>query len=178
MLNNEIFNIGNEIKEVESMMERFSELNSSGCLSGDDKLSYLVPNLLTLSKMLLDCDQSDLDIDAYGEPVFTERVFKVNRYIPNYIVERNHLNYTVIGGLFAILPCWLLPAGKVQQSFKTRNKIVTDPTKYGLPDESKVLYSTLTQLTEEVYVAIAKAPSEIISDYILTKRHVDYIYTV
>ena len=96
-----------------------------------DEFGYLVPNLKDLTEMMMECEQYDLDIDPDGDAIFTSRVFKCNRYVPDYILKMHNIRYAKIGGLFVTLPCFILPANKIKAASKNRNKAVMNPEEFG-----------------------------------------------
>lgn len=142
--------------------------------TADDEFGYILPNLRELTEMMADCEQYDLELD--GEAVMVDRVFKLNRYVPKGIMHIHNVRSAMLGGMFVIMPCFLLPAEKVNKAKKNRYKSVLNPEEFGLPSNDVANYATIKQLNSSVYVCLAKMPNAFYSDYITTAKHYDYIF--
>ena len=149
--------------------------------SKKDEFGYMAPNLAKLTRMLAECEQYDLDIQ--GEPVMVDRIFRTNRVVPKWIMETERVNYVMLGGVFVQLPCYLLPADRVNEAWKhmpgrrTKFASVINPEKYGLPGDDKVNYGTLQYIGEGCYVALAKIPISTTQSYLVSAKHITYVVT-
>lgn len=162
-----------KLKEIQKYLEEASEN-----VSTKDEFGYIVPSLQKLIEMMDECEQYDLTLPEGVNSVFTTRVFKCDRYIPDYILSMFNVRQTKIGGLFLELPCWILSAEQVDLASDNRYKVIESPETYGLPSNNQANYATLKSITPDCYIVLAKLEGfNITRDWIYTSRQIEYIYT-
>lgn len=141
-----------------------------------DEYGYLVTGISKLTSMMLDCEQYDVNIDPDGEAVLVDRVVRVNRYIQNSYLDLHGIDRAVAGGLFIVVPIYLLPAHKVQKAMKNRYKSIINPEDFGLPGNDIVNYCTFKSVSTTAYMALAKFEGNYANEIITTARNYDYVY--
>lgn len=109
----------------------------------------------------------------FSEPVKVERLMRVYRYIENYILDIKGIDRIINGGMFTVLPIWILPADKVDKARKNRWGAMLAPTEFGLPDFEEVRYDTIKPLGSNCYYALARGSK--LDEHILGARHLDYV---
>lgn len=180
MKDNKVKEINKELGSAKDFKEQLALINSyleeAEMADSKDEFAYLIPGLRDLTNMFLECEQPDMEIDPDGDAIFTTKVFKLNRYVPGYIMDMYHVKYTKCCGVFAELPCWILPANKVKEAMDKKKTSVLNPLEHGLPSGKVANYATFKQLGNGHYLCLAKFENyEFLSGYLYSAKHIDYV---
>lgn len=157
---------------VLSKLEKLQELadNKETKHLVDKHELYETSQLYKMINTMVLCDQHDINFD---NPVKVNRLIKVNRYIPNPILDYHRTDRIIAGGMFTVLPIWILPADAVDKSRKNRWGAILEPEKFGLPSFEEAKYSTLKELDNNHYMVLAKGTW--FDEWILSSRHMEYV---
>lgn len=122
----------------------------------NNEYTYLTYGMSKLFRMMEDCEQYNTEIDPDGDAVLVDKVIRIYRYIPNYLLDMHAITHVVVDGLYIEAPVYLLPSNKCDKAFVKRYKSILDPVAFGLPDNDVVDYSTIKPFSSSAYIALAK----------------------
>lgn len=110
------------------------------------------------------------------EPILVDRIFQIHRPIKYYDLQSTGVYRIpfIHGGMFMILPCWILPSDKISKCRRNRWKAILRPEEYGLPSSKVVNYATASMLPNGNYVALPSNLDHPVFDYLISAKHIQY----
>ena len=141
-----------------------------------DDLAYVDEFVGELTDVCKLYHQNDIEL-VDNRPRLVDRVFQILRPIPYIDLDSTGIYRIpfINGGMYFILPTWILPGHKIDKCRKNRWKAVLNPESEGLPSSDRVNYSTINILPNGNYVALPKNLSHPIFDHILSAKHIKYV---
>lgn len=165
-------------EKLDQLNKEVTRINEEKERTGErDGNAYLVKGLVDLTQMLLDCDQSRTLDTPDSNPVLTDKVLRVYKYVSQYDIDHNNLKTAFVDGLFIEAKVYLLPKNRCEKAMKNRYNSVLHPEEFGLPSRLLVDYATIKPLDSSSYIAIARTDEcSVINDLIRRVSNYDYVY--
>lgn len=135
---------------------------------------YISIELDKLQEMLRDCEQYSNVSKRIETPILVDSVIMLKKYIPNYLLDINGIDRTVLNGIYVKAPVYLLPYDSVEKC-KTRYG-VNNPELYGLPSHEQADYNTIQEIFTVGYVVLAKFKGNYLNEVLTTPSSYKYFF--